>query len=226
MRVYSLGLGERATLRPSASCRELIEQAKSILPGRLPEQMAFDGQFHAWSVESEAAPFPPAVTSLEGLIDCLVMERSAARVVGERMGIDVQMLIVDTSAEGVEYDLVHPCGELVPIDEIKATIRLFRSANKVRAIDRYAFKPADIDGQYLFRASLRPHILLCTEEFCRDAEEHDWKPLYFSPVWDSEHEPFAHTPSRAEIASRPEVYGPKGFKAVSEQLMPKEWLRA
>ena len=70
---------------------------------------------------------------------------------------------------------------------------------------------------------MRTHIQLCTEEFRSDALEHGWKPLIFIPVWDSEHEPFAHTPDRDEVASRPEIYGPDGFKSVPERLMPEEW---
>lgn len=217
-------LGERATLKPSERSGQLIQKIRTLLLGRLTERVSFEGEFAERSVGERLVPFPPLVTTLHGLVSCYVMQSVVTDSIGDRMGDDLQRFPVQTSEPGTNYEMTHPCGELVAIDEAKASIKRFPSSGRVQDVIRYAFKPEATAGKYLFRASMLPHIQLCTDEFRDDALRNEWTPLVFVPIWDSEHEPFAHTPKREEVATRPEIYGPNGFKSVPERLMPSDWL--
>ena len=109
------------------------------------------------------------------------------------------------------------------LDRGKGELDIVESSGFVVEIDRYAFDSKDLAGRTLFRTDARSHLVHCTDAFRDLALERGWRGLGFIPTWDSELEPFRHTPRRKDVPARPEVYGPDGFHRGAKRFWPEEW---
>ena len=120
--------------------------------------------------------------------------------------------------------LLHLLRVVDALDDKKTTVRKFKKSGRTGAIKQHAFKPNMVPSTTLFTAKndVR-HQVFCTDNFKQFVQERQWKGFSFFPVWDDKHEPFSRFPSRDEIRSRPEIFGPDGFVGGYEGAWPEEW---
>ena len=137
--------------------------------------------------------------------------------------LDKQWFEVRVEGDSRQFWLLNFLGDLVPLDRDKAVLRVGARSGALIEIDGYAFDSKDLAGRTLFRTDARSHLVHCTDAFRDLALERGWHGLGFVPTWDSELEPFRHTPRREDVPARPEVYGPDGFHRGAKRFWPEEW---
>ncbi len=144
----------------------------------------------------------------------------AKRILEPVLGSHAQWLpLVFDEAEYWLLNLLHVIDAL---DAGKSEIRTLPNGS-VMNIETYAFKPDAVADEWLFKVTQHPHHVLATDRFRALIEAEALTGMFFQPMWDSEHAPFRPTPGRAEMLTRPEIYGPEGFVTNVKEHWPPGW---
>ena len=108
------------------------------------------------------------------------------------------------------------------LDEPRSQITRFDDG-RVSGIETYAFVESQVADEWLFKVATFPYLVLVTDRFRDLVMRSGLTGFHFQPVWDSEHRPFRPTPGKAEMLTRPEIYGPDGFVPNMREYWPAEW---
>lgn len=107
--------------------------------------------------------------------------------------------------------------------DVSASTVTYRPDGTVAGIHKFAFKPGVVADEWLFKLPGAPNFVFVTDRFRELVERERLPGLFFQPVWDDAHAPFTPIPDRAEVLTRPEIYGPEGFVPNVTELWPPEW---
>jgi hypothetical protein len=160
------------------------------------------------------------VTAVCASVDKPVMSSRAKRLLEPVLGTDAQWLAL--SFEECEYWILNSLRVLDAVDLSGSAVGYFPDG-RVSDVEKYALRESVVADEWLFKASVAPYDVLVTERFRSLVTREKLTGIYFQPVWDSAHKPFSAFAGRKEIATRPEVFGPKGFVPDREEFWPVEW---
>lgn len=132
---------------------------------------------------------------------------------------------LDVTFTDKDYALLNLTHVVDALDFERSTKKYFKSTGRLGGFPRYAFHLEAVKNEWLFREKAWPYSLFCTEHFASLVEKEGWTGLRLRPVWDSNHEPFMDFPTKTEIHTRPDVFGPDGFVNGFEHVWPDEWHR-
>jgi len=160
-----------------------------------------------WTSVGAAEGLPAVSTNARAVVEPLLLNK-------------VQWLPLDFSK--CSYWLLN-CLNVPDVLDLSAASVTRGPDGTVRSIEASAFRPSAVRDEYIFRVPGAPNSIFVTDGFRALADQRGLTGLFYQPVWDSEHAPFKPIPGRAEILTRPEIYGPVGFVPNVQELWPDEW---
>lgn len=160
------------------------------------------------------------VTAIAAHVDVPVFSERARNVLQPILGATAEWLPL--AFDEAQYWLLNLLQVIDVLDVSKAHVRTLPNG-RVLDIDTYAFKEELVSDQWLFKVVQHPFSVFATDRFRELVKVENLTGFFFQPVWDSDHAPFKPIPGRAEILTRPEIYGPEGFVPNVQELWPDEW---
>ena len=122
--------------------------------------------------------------------------------------IPVEVLDYKTNYE--LYNCIDVIGALLPEE---SELSYSKRTGHLSEIKKHVFDPSAIGDRWFFRDSFRPAALYCTDRFIDHVLAVGLEGFWFRPVWDSEHPKFSAWPSKTDVRTRPEIWGPEGIAA-------------
>lgn len=138
-----------------------------------------------------------------------VFSARAQAVLAPMLGAGAQWLAL-TVQGGDDHALLNLLTVIDALDPALAVLRRLPDG-RVMDVDTYAFRPPALQDLWLFKVPEAPFDVLASDAFRERITSEGLVGFHFQPVWDSAHAPFKVQPGRADIARRPDVYGPQGF---------------
>jgi hypothetical protein len=136
---------------------------------------------------------------LNSLLGILVLSRRALDALLPHIGHLGQALPIEF--DECEYQLFNITNVVDALDDEAAQIWRFPSSGRIGQIERYAFKPAAVRDQLLFKIPQQPGgFAFCTDRFVDLVKQHGLTGFGFEQVWSDQTQPLVQTAKAATAA--------------------------
>lgn len=156
------------------------------------------------------------------IADTFLVTPRAKEIISKEFGSEFEWL----PAKSIDGDLYFAnCINVVDLVDIESSEIEYYGDDKggVGSVKQYVPKIDIVERFSVIRWSAKPNTTFITSRFVDFLESAQLKGMDPDPIWDSEVAPYSRYAGRAEIAERPEVFGPNGFRRGFEHAWPEEW---